>query len=67
MPKVKYPHERDQILMGQKQLQRFGVMGLVEAGRITLKEGADKVGRSHRQAKRVWNRVSGVPGLANMQ
>ena len=47
----------DQILMSQKQSQRYRVMNLVEAGKITLKEGAEKFGRSYRQAKRIWKRV----------
>jgi hypothetical protein len=29
--------------MSQRQLQRVEVMGLVEAGKITLKEGAEKI------------------------
>ena len=55
----------DQILMSQKQLQRFRVMSLVEAGKITLKEAAEKIGRSYRQAKRIWKRFreKGVQGL----
>ena len=32
-------------------------MSLVEAGKITLKEAAEKIGRSYRQAKRIWKRV----------
>jgi hypothetical protein len=32
--------------MSQKQLQRFQLMDLVEAGKITLKEAAEKIGRS---------------------
>ena len=47
----------DQILMSQKQLQRYRVMSLVEAGKITLGEAAEKIGRSYRQAKRIWKRV----------
>ena len=31
-------------------------MGLVEAGKITLKEAAEKIGRSYRQAKRIYAR-----------
>jgi transposase len=55
----------DQILMSQRQLQRFRVMSLVEAGKITLKEAAEKIGRSYRQAKRIWKRVkeNGAEGL----
>jgi len=32
-------------------------MGLVEAGKITLKEGAEKIGMSYRLAKRIRKRV----------
>jgi transposase len=32
-------------------------MNLVEAGKITLKEAAEKFGRSYRQAKRIWKRA----------
>jgi hypothetical protein len=37
--------EGEKILMSQRQLQTLDVMGLVEAGKITLKEGAEKIGR----------------------
>jgi transposase len=42
-------------------------MGLVEAGKITLKEAAEKIGRSYRQAKRIWKRVraEGVKGVVH--
>jgi transposase len=55
----------DQVLMSQKQLQRFRVMGLVEADNISLKDGAGKMGISYRQAKRIWKRVreEGAQGL----
>ena len=43
--------------MSQRQLQRLEVMGLVEAGKITLKEGAEKIGMSYRQTKRIRKRV----------
>ncbi len=49
--------EGEKIFMSQRQLQRLVVMGLVEAGKITLKEAAQKIGRSYRQAKRIWKRV----------
>ncbi len=55
----------DKIFMSQEQLQRFRVMGLVEAEKISLKDGAGKMGISYRQAKRVWKRVreKGAQGL----
>jgi transposase len=49
--------KRDEIILSQRQLQRFRVISLVEAGKITLKEAAEKIGRSYRQAKRIWKRV----------
>jgi transposase len=57
--------EGEKILMSQRQLQRLEVMGLVEAGKITLKEGAEKIGMSYRQTKRIRKRVQekGVAGL----
>jgi transposase len=47
----------EQITLSQGQLQRVRVMSLVEAGKITLREAAEKIGRSYRQAKRIWKRV----------
>jgi len=35
---LKCPMEGEKLLMSQRQLQRLAVMGLVEAGKITLKE-----------------------------
>ena len=53
------------IKLSQRELQRVKVMSLVEVGKITLKEAADKIGRSYRQAKRIWKRVQekGVKGV----
>ena len=33
--------EQEKILMGQKQLQRWHLMKMVEVGKITLKEAGD--------------------------
>ena len=49
--------DRDRIVMSQRQLQRWHVMGLVEAGKITLKEAGEKIGVSYRQAKRIRKAV----------
>ena len=49
--------EGEKILMSQRQLQRLEVMGLVEAGKITLKEGAEEIGMSYPQTKRIRKRV----------
>src|SRR4030042_3329737 len=51
--------------MGQKQLQRWHVMGLVEGGNITLGEAAKKICVSYRQAKRIRRalRIKGVKGI----
>jgi transposase len=55
----------EKILMSQRQLQRWKVMGLVEGGKITLKEATEKMGVSYRQAKRIRRalRVKGVKGI----
>jgi transposase len=57
----------EQITLSQRQLQRYRVMTLVEAEKITLKEAAEKIGRSYRQAKRIWKRVKeeGVRGVVH--
>jgi len=57
--------EGEKVLMSQRQLHRFRVVGFVESGRITLKEAAAKMGVSYRQAKRIWKRVreKGAQGL----
>ncbi len=59
------PMKGDRITLSQKQMQRFQVMSLVEAGKITLEEAAAKIGRSYRQTKRIWKRVreEGVQGV----
>jgi len=49
--------EGEKILMSQRQVQKLEVMGLVEAGKITLKEGAGKIGMSCRQTKWIRKRV----------
>jgi predicted DNA-binding protein (UPF0251 family) len=49
--------EGEKIYMSQRQLQRLEVMSLVEAGKITLQEGAEKIGMSYRQTKRIRKRV----------
>ena len=61
------PMKGDKITLSQRQLQRVRVTSLVEAGKITLREAADKIGRSYRQAKRIWKRVKeeGVKGVVH--
>jgi transposase len=49
--------EQDKILMGQRQLQRWHVMKMVEIGKITLKEASEKIGVSYRQAKRIGRAI----------
>jgi len=49
--------EGDKILMSQRQLQRWHLIGLVEAGKSTLKEAGEKLGVSYRQAKRIRRAV----------
>ena len=57
--------EGEKILMSQRQLQRWHVMGLVEGGKITLKEAGEKIGVSYRQAKRIRRtlRIKGIKGI----
>ena len=59
------PMEGDKILMSQRQLQRWHLIGLVEGKKITLKGTSEKIGVSDRQAKRIWRAVKerGVRGV----
>jgi transposase len=49
----------DRLVVSQRELQRWQLMGLVEVGKITLGEAADKMGVSYRHAKRIRARVKG--------
>lgn len=51
--------------MGQRQLQRWHLMKMVEVGKITLKEAGEKIGVCYRQAKRIRRvlREKGIRGL----
>jgi transposase len=57
--------EGEKILMGQRQLQRWHLMEMVEVGKITLKEAGEKIGVCYRQAKRIRRvlREKGMRGL----
>src|SRR5512135_2049117 len=57
--------EQEKILMGQKQLQRWHLMKMVEGGKITLKEAGKRIGVSYRQSKRIRRAVRdrGMKGL----
>jgi transposase len=59
--------ETEQILMGQKQIQRWHLMKMVEVGKITLKEAGERIGVSYRQAKRIGRaiREKGIKGLVH--
>jgi transposase len=59
--------EQEKILMGQKQLQRWHLMKMVEVGKITLREAGEKIGVSYRQAKRIGRaiRERGIKGLVH--
>jgi transposase len=59
--------EEEKILMGQKQLQRWHLMKMVEVGKITLKEAGEKIGVSYRQAKRIRRAIKlrGMRGLVH--
>ena len=39
--------------MGQRELKRWHLMEMVEAGKITLREAGERIGVSYRQAKRI--------------
>ena len=53
--------------MGQKQLQRWHLMKMVEVGKITLREAGERIGVSYRQAKRIGRaiRERGIKGLVH--
>jgi len=53
--------------MGQKQLQRWHLMKMVEVGKITLREASERIGVSYRQAKRIGRaiREKGMKGLVH--
>jgi transposase len=59
--------EGEKVIMSQRQLQRLEVMGLVKVGKITLKEAAEKIGVSYRQAKRIRQAAKrkGIKGLVH--
>jgi transposase len=53
--------------MGQKQLQRWHLVKLVQGRKITLREAGEKMGVSYRHAKRIWRaiRERGIKGLVH--
>ena len=53
--------------MSQRELQRLRLIGLVEAGTITLKDASEKMGVSYRQGKRIFKSYKdhGESGLAH--
>ena len=57
--------EGEKLFVTQRQLHKWRIMGLVEVGKITLKEAGEKIGVSYRQAKRLWKAVkeTGAKGL----
>ena len=59
--------ETEKILMGQKQLQRWHLIKMVEGRKITLREAGEKMGVSYRHAKRIRRaiRERGVKGLVH--
>lgn len=59
--------EQEKILMGQKQLERWHLMKMVEVGKITLKEAGERIGVSYRQAKRIGRaiRERGIKALVH--
>ena len=59
--------ETEKILMGQKQLQRWHLIKMVEGRKITLREAGEKMGVSYRHAKRIRRaiRERGIKGLVH--
>jgi transposase len=59
--------ETENILMGQKQLQRWHLIKMVEGRKITLREAGEKMGVSYRHAKRIRRaiRERGIKGLVH--
>ena len=57
----------DRLVVSQRELQRWQLMGLVEVGKITLGEAAVTMGVSYRHAKRIRARVKveGVKGVVH--
>ena len=59
--------ETENILMGQRQLQRWHLIKMVEGRKMTLREAGEKMGVSYRQAKRIRRaiRERGIKGLVH--
>jgi transposase len=59
--------ETENILMGQRQLQRWHLIKMVEGRKITLREAGEKMGVSYRHAKRIRRaiRERGIKGLVH--
>ena len=53
--------------MGQRQLQRWHLIKMVEGRKMTLREAGEKMGVSYRQAKRIRRaiRERGIKGLVH--
>ena len=59
--------ETENILMGQKQLQRWHLIKMVEGRKMILREAGEKMGVSYRQAKRIRRAIRdrGIKGLVH--
>jgi transposase len=59
--------ETEKILMGQKQLQRWHLIKMVEGRKMTLREAGEKMGVCYRHAKRIRRaiRERGIKGLVH--
>jgi transposase len=59
--------ETEKIPMGQKQLQRWHLIKMVEGRKITLREAGEKMSVSYRQAKRIRRAIRdrGMKGLVH--
>ena len=55
------------LLMSRKELERKGMLTLVQSGRLSLKDAADRLGLSYRHCRRVYQRfrAQGDDGLVH--
>jgi hypothetical protein len=49
--------EGEKLLVSERQLHQWRILGLIEVGKIALKEAGEKVDVSYRQAKSLWRAV----------
>ena len=59
--------KKETMAVSERELQRWQLIGLVDGGKITLKEASEKMGVSYRHAKRLRRRArtDGLRGLVH--